>query len=112
VHLIQPGVSASAPYSDVSSAHPYADFISLLKEYGVAQECAPGSYCPEATTTRVQMAVLIIRAVMGGDSFAFPQAAYFTDVPASHAAFKYVQKMRELGITVGCTETTYCPTRR
>ena len=41
-------------------------------------------------------------------TFPFPTAPYFTDVPANHAQFPYIQKLRELGITSGCTATTYC----
>lgn len=57
---------------------------------------------------RTEMAAFIIRALFG-ESFTYPTAAYFTDVPANHTYFKYVQKLREQGITVGCTDTTYCP---
>jgi len=34
---------------------------------------------------------------------------YFTDIPATDAFFPYIQKMRDLGITSGCTSTTFCP---
>jgi hypothetical protein len=43
------------------------------------------------------------------DNFPFPQTAYFTDVPTTHVFYKFVQKLRELGITAGCGATTYCP---
>ena len=35
--------------------------------------------------------------------------AHFTDVSSSNFAFNYIQKMNELGVTAGCTSTTYCP---
>jgi len=45
--------------------------------------------------------------------FVFPNRGfttpYFTDVPAEHEQFKYIQKMKELGITSGVTATTYEP---
>jgi hypothetical protein len=44
-----------------------------------------------------------------GDTFDFPATPFFTDVPATHIFFKYVQKMRQLGITAGCGPTSYCP---
>jgi hypothetical protein len=34
---------------------------------------------------------------------------YFTDVPVTSPYFSYVQKLRQLGITAGCTATTFCP---
>ena len=55
------------------------------------------------------MAVFIIRSVLGGDTFTFQAAPLFTDVPTTHVFFKYIQKMKELGSTSGCTTTTYCP---
>jgi hypothetical protein len=30
-------------------------------------------------------------------------------VPARNQFFRYIQKMRELGITSGCTANQYCP---
>jgi len=33
----------------------------------------------------------------------------FTDVPPTHPYFAYIDKIAQLGITVGCTPTTYCP---
>lgn len=34
---------------------------------------------------------------------------YFTDVASSDFGFPYVQKLKELGITVGCGGTLFCP---
>jgi hypothetical protein len=34
---------------------------------------------------------------------------YFSDVPADHVFFKWVQKFRELGMTVGCAPNSFCP---
>jgi hypothetical protein len=55
------------------------------------------------------MAVFLIRAIMGGDTFPYNAAPYFTDVSTSHPFFKFIQKMKELGITSGCNATAYCP---
>jgi hypothetical protein len=38
-----------------------------------------------------------------------PPRPIFTDVPPSNPYFKFVQKLRDLGITGGCSATTYCP---
>jgi hypothetical protein len=54
------------------------------------------------------MAAFLVRAILG-DSFEYPVTPYFTDVPATQPFFKYIQKLRELGVTAGCTATTYCP---
>jgi hypothetical protein len=99
----------TAFFGDVPLTHPYYEQITLLRNAAVTTGCTPTAYCPDATTTRGQMAVFIIRSVFGGDNFTFPQMPFFTDVPANHQFFKWIQKMRELGITSGCTASTYCP---
>ena len=55
------------------------------------------------------MAVFVVRAVFGGDNFTYNQTPYFTDVPAGSTYFKWIQAMRDLGITTGCGTGVYCP---
>ena len=55
------------------------------------------------------MAVFMLRAVYGGDNFTASTTPYFTDVQPGDFGFKWIQKLHELGITSGCTATTYCP---
>jgi len=58
--------------------------------------------------------VFVVRAMLKallGDTFTFSSAAYFTDVPPADVWFSYIQKFRELGITIGCTATEFCRDR-
>lgn len=102
----------TAPYfTDVPSGHAAFRYIQKLKELGVTNGCTTTAYCPEATVTRGQMAAFVVRAVLGitaAEMFPYPTEPYFSDVPAGHPFFAYIQKLRELGITGGCTATTYC----
>lgn len=107
--VIQAAANPAQQFGDVPISHPFYDFISVMRDKAITAGCTGSTYCPDAVTTRGQMAVFIIRALLGGDSFAFPATPYFTDVAAGHPFFKWIQKMRELGITTGCTATTYCP---
>jgi hypothetical protein len=107
--LIQKATAATEIFTDVPLTHPFYDYTALLRQNGVTTGCTAATYCPDAATTRGQMAVFLMRSALGGDAFPFPQTPYFTDVPAEHPYFKYIQKMRELGVTAGCTSTTYCP---
>ena len=43
--------------------------------------------------------------------FTYPRTPFFTDVPATLAQFRYVQKMYELGLTTGCSPTSSVRTR-
>jgi uncharacterized repeat protein (TIGR02543 family) len=107
-HVMQKPASPVQWFQDVALSHPFVDHITLLRLNNVTLGCSANDYCPDATTTRGQMAAFIIRSLFG-ESFSFSGTPYFTDVPASHPFFKYAQKMRESGITAGCSATTYCP---
>src|SRR5205085_419100 len=43
------------------------------------------------------------------ESFTPPSTPYFDDVPASHPRFRYVQQLKFLGVTTGCSPTLFCP---
>ena len=98
-------------FADVPPSDDFFDAINLMGQFGITRGCLaqPYSYCPEVNATRGQMAVFIVRAVMGDDSFRYNASPLFADVPATHPFFQWIQKLRELGITVGCTTTNYCP---
>ncbi|MBL8227909.1 MAG: S-layer homology domain-containing protein [Bryobacterales bacterium] len=110
VHYAQRGIDSTALLSDVPSTHLFAPHIQYMLRQGVtAYGCAQANgYCPDAVMTRGQMAEFIIKSLFGANVVVDLTPA-FTDVPFSHPAFVYVQKMKELRITDGCTTTTYCP---
>ncbi len=109
VHVSQSAANRVQVFEDVSLTHPFVDHIELLKQNNVTRGCSLTRYCPEDSTTRGQMAVFIIRVLQRGDDFPFPAVPYFQDVAPSHPFFKWIQKLRELGITQGCAATMYCP---
>ena len=96
-------------FSDVETASPYFDYINVLNTWQITVGCAvaPARFCPADQVTRGQLGVFLIRA-MFGNTFSYTTTPYFTDVPANHPYFSYIQKLRDLGITVGCTATTFC----
>jgi hypothetical protein len=58
------------------------------------------------------MALFVVRAklaVAPSQSFPYPSNFSFVDVPGTAFAYPAVLKMKELGITTGCTFTAYCP---
>jgi len=57
------------------------------------------------------MAIFMVRAVFGGDNFTYSTTPYFTDVTPTTFGFKWIQKLKELGITAGCGAGIYCPTQ-
>jgi hypothetical protein len=99
----------TTPYFlDVSPGHPYFKFIQKMRELGITSRCTPTTYCPDDAVTRGQMAVFLVRS-RSGDTFNSSTTSVFTDVTAAHPYFRYIQKLREWGITTGCSATQYCP---
>lgn len=114
--------SATTPYfSDVSSTNAFFKYTQKLKELGITAGCGNGNYCPANNVTRDQMAAFIVRATQvalgqGPESFSCngnvdcsTTMPYFNDVPSINSFFKYIQKLKELGITTGCGNGNYCP---
>jgi plastocyanin len=107
--------STATTFSDVSPGDFYFDAANLMAQNFITSGCAtqPFQYCPDLDVTRGQAAVFIVRSVMGGganaDTFPFTSVPWFSDVPADHPFFKWIQKMKDLGITSGCGPTSYCP---
>ncbi|MCC6390328.1 MAG: S-layer homology domain-containing protein [Bryobacterales bacterium] len=95
-------------FSDVPPGYLFFDAITLLQQNGISAGCGGGQYCPDAPMTRREMAAFLIRTLMG-ESFSYPGEPYFTDVGAGDGYFRYIQKLREIGVTNGCTAARYCP---
>jgi len=108
VQVMQSGLPFQL-FTDVPIGHPFLHHIAVMRKFSVVSGCGTAEYCPDALTTRGQMAVFVVRAVLGGDDFQFPTVPYFSDVPATHLFFKWIQKLREMEITLGCGGTQYCP---
>jgi hypothetical protein len=114
IQILQKAATFTQVFDDVPATDSFAEYISMLKIKGVTSGCTTTSFCPSANVTREQMAKFIIISALGTDDFTFTQTAYFEDVPAGSTFFKYVQKMKDLGITGGCSASPnpslYCPT--
>jgi photosystem II stability/assembly factor-like uncharacterized protein len=106
-----------AEFADVPSSATFFDAANLMFEAGVTTGCQPSNnpstrlYCPNNGITRQEMAALMVRAVTGASTPAiYNPTPYFTDVPTTSPFFPYIQKMMDLGITIGCASGLFCPT--
>jgi hypothetical protein len=87
----------TTPYfTDVPSTHTFFKYVQKMKDEGLT--VVSGIYMVDEPVTRGQMAAFIIRAKYG-ENFSYTQTPYFNDVPSTHNFFKYVQKMKDEGIT-------------
>ena len=90
----------AATFVDVPASHWAYEYIEAIYSNGITRGCSqnPLMYCPDQNVTRGQMAAFIIRAKYG-ETFNYTTTPYFSDVPSMHTFFKYVQKLKDDGIT-------------
>ncbi|MFO0752050.1 MAG: S-layer homology domain-containing protein [Thermodesulfovibrionales bacterium] len=89
---------AMMTFSDVQPGYWASDYIEAMYNNGMTMGCGNGSFCPDDEVTRGQMAAFLIREKYG-ENFSYTQMPYFTDVPSTNGYFKYVQKLKDDGIT-------------
>ena len=86
-----------------------------MKELGITVGCSttPALYCPTDLVTRGQAAVFMMRGKFGATTansrLLNSTTPYFTDVSTASSQFSFVQKLKDFGITSGCSTTTFCP---
>jgi S-layer homology domain len=101
-------------FQDVPCPSQYADWIEELYAEGFTGGCdtSPLLYCPNGTATRLQMAVLLLKA-LNGSGYAPPACAgIFQDVPCPSQFADWIEKLYNSHITAGCSTSPllYCPT--
>jgi hypothetical protein len=113
--VMQGGSPAAQFFNDVPPSASYFDYISLMYTDGITAGCStsPALYCPDTPVTRAQMAVFIVAALDKslGTPLNYTQTPYFDDVPATSVYFPFVQRIKDLGITAGCSTSPslFCP---
>ena len=107
----QPPGATGTVFDDVPATQSFASWIEELQREGITAGCAasPPLYCPDATVTRGEMAVFLLRAKHGAGYDPPAPTGMFTDVPVSHPLAKWIDQLAREGITGGCGPTTYCP---
>jgi hypothetical protein len=109
----------AAQFNDVPPTATYFDAANLMFLAGVTTGCvqstdpATRQFCPGETVTREEMAAFIVRAVTGTVTpTIYNPTPYFQDVPNTNPFFPHIQKLMDLGITTGCSQSPalFCPT--
>jgi len=98
-------------FPDVSSDHwAYGEIMACLAA-GIVMGYEDGTYHPEGSVSRAQMAAYISRALAGDDASvpAGPATASFPDVATGHWAYKYVEYCQAQAIAGGYQDGTYQP---
>jgi subtilisin-like proprotein convertase family protein len=100
-------------FNDVPASDPFAPWIEELFHRGVVAGCsAPGgpNYCPNDPVLRQQMAVFLLRTLLG--SSYVPPACHgiFGDVLCPSLFADWIEDLSGRGIAAGCGGGNFCPT--
>ena len=106
-------VAAQDAYTDLTSG-PHEANINALAQLGIFEgtECGSRQFCPDEPAKRWTVAVWIVRAVDGTDPPPVNESR-FADVDGDEWWTPYVERLADLGITVGCRQNPlrFCPDR-
>jgi hypothetical protein len=100
-------------FLDVHPGDFAADWIEDLGNRGITAGCGGGNYCPGQPISRAEMAVLLLKTLLGADYVPPPaQGGIFADVHPGDFAADWIEDLANRGITGGCdTVPNFCPTR-
>ena len=106
-----PPAAAGNIFGDVPATHWAANWIEQLYAESITGGCGAGSYCPEQSVTRAQMAIFLLRAKHGASYMppAVGVSTGFGDVSSSYWAAAWIKQLATEGITTGCGNGNYCP---
>ena len=98
-------------FADVPCPSPFADWIEQLANENVTAGCGGGNYCPDASVTRAQMAIFLLKTSQGSGYVPPPAVGIFGDVPVGSFGADYIEDLYSRGITGGCSASPllYCP---
>ncbi len=107
--LMTLSISLAVSFNDVKNTK-YANAVDMLTSLGIVNGYADGTYKPNNTVTRAEMAKLIIVALGKEDaSEALKNDAKFTDVKKGSWAAGYINYAANQGIIKGYPEGTFMP---
>jgi len=101
-----PGIAPSSGFTDTASTD-----VDCVKYYGITQGATATTYLPSSTVTRLEMALFLARmASVSGITLGSGADQGFSDIVNEPAEFQTaINQIKQLGITVGKTATTYAP---
>ena len=97
-------------FFDVPQANPFHSSIHTIAIDGITAGCGGGMFCPDASVSRAEMAVFLLKSEHGA-AYVPPAATgqVFDDVSQGSFAAAWIERIHAEGITAGCTLQNYCP---
>jgi hypothetical protein len=105
-----PPPASGTVFSDVPANAFAASWIEREAAEGITAGCGNGKYCPNASASRAEMAVFLLKASLGSGYVPPPATGtVFSDVPANAFAAAWIEDLAAHGITSGCGNGKFCP---
>ena len=106
-----PPPATGTVFADVHPGDFAADWIEELAALGVTGGCGDGNYCPLDPVTRAQMAVFLLKTLLGSAYVPPDPVGIFADVAVGDFAADFIEDLYRRGITGGCgtDPLRYCP---
>jgi hypothetical protein len=104
-----PPPATGTVFSDVPAGSFAAAHIEQIARDGITSGCGGGRFCPNQTVTRGQMALFLLKALLGSDFLPSDPTGIFDDVPVSHPFARWIEELSRRSITAGCGGGNYCP---
>jgi hypothetical protein len=104
-----PAECAVPLFQDVPPSSPYCPWIEELARRGVVSGCGDGKFCPSASITRSEMAVLLLATRNPGLTPTACNGTRFADVPATGSSCGWIAELVRRGIVTGCRDGGYYP---
>ncbi|HEY3204016.1 MAG TPA: M12 family metallo-peptidase [Thermoanaerobaculia bacterium] len=103
-------LTSIATFADVPTSHPFFHYVETIYQLGITGGCGGGNYCPNASVTRAQMAVFLLKAKFGSSHVPPPATGgVFGDVQPGDFAADWIEELASLGISSGCGGGNFCP---
>jgi len=102
----KPVSAADVNFTDIDSSRSTYRAVRWAVEQGIIKGFSDGTFAPEETVTRQQVAIMLWR--MAGEP-SFTEEADFDDVSGSGAGYKSVQWGAEAGLIKGFADGTFRP---
>ncbi len=106
-----PPAASGTVFTDVPQGSFAADWIEELASLEITGGCGGGNYCPNGPVTRAQMAVFLLKALLGSTYTPPDPTGIFGDVPPGSFADEWIEDLYVRGVTGGCSAAPllYCP---
>jgi PQQ-like domain/IPT/TIG domain/S-layer homology domain len=98
-----------ADFLDVPQADAFHSSVERIFRLAITAGCGNGLYCRDASVTRAQMAVFLLKAQYGFGYAPPPCQGVFGDVACPGLFADWIEQLAVEGITGGCGGGNFCP---